>query len=107
MPKHTTVTRQKRQTCLVTHLPVTDSHCAFDMTSPRATLTTVWAMTTLFRVALIATLSATRCFAQTGTVTFYAPGISAKSVAASLLPKSRQPFSGWLFDGRQRLVHVR
>jgi hypothetical protein len=67
-------------------------------------LASVPTMTTVLRVALMATLFATRCLAQTGTVTFYTPGNSAKSVAASLLPKSQQPFTGWLFDGPQRLV---
>jgi hypothetical protein len=67
----------------------------------------VSAMSPVLRVVLIATLFATRCLAQTGTVIFYTPGNSAKSVAASLLPKSRQPFTGWLFDGPQRLAHVR
>jgi hypothetical protein len=70
-------------------------------------LASVPAMTTVLRVALIATLFATRCLAQTGAVTFYTPGNSAKGVAASLLPRSQQPFTGWLFDGPQRLVHVR
>jgi hypothetical protein len=70
-------------------------------------LASVPTMTTVLRVALIATLFAPRCLAQTGTVTFYTPGNSAKSVAASLLPKSQQPFTGWLFDGPQRLAHVR
>ncbi|MGA3131915.1 MAG: hypothetical protein ABSD59_14000 [Terracidiphilus sp.] len=68
-------------------------------------------MTPLIRFALIAALSATCCLAQTGTVTFYSPGISAKSVAAVYLPKSEQPFGGlqggWLFDGPQRLACVR
>lgn len=64
-------------------------------------------MNTLLRVALIATLSVTPCLAQTGTVTFYTPGNSAKSTAAGLLPRSQQPFTGWLFDGPQRLAHVR
>ena len=64
-------------------------------------------MAAVLRVALIATLFATRCLAQTGTVTFYTPGNSAKSVSGSLLPRSRQPFTGWLFDGPQPLAHVR
>jgi len=65
-------------------------------------------MTTALRLALIAMmLSLIPCFAQTGTVTFYTPGNSAKSVAAGLLPRSQQPFTGWLFDGQQRLAHVR
>ena len=64
-------------------------------------------MTTLVRIALIATLAATRCLAQTGNVTFYTPSNSAKSVAAGLLPRSQQPFTGWLFDGPQPLAHLR
>jgi hypothetical protein len=67
----------------------------------------VLAMTTLLRVALIATLSVTPCLAQTATVTFYTPGNSIKSTAAGLLPRSQQPFTGWLFDGPLRLAHVR
>ncbi len=63
-------------------------------------------MNTVLRVALIVTLSATSCLAQTGSVTFYTPGNSAKNVATSLLPRSQQPFTGWLFDGPQRLAHV-
>jgi len=63
-------------------------------------------MKTLLRVALVATLSAASCFAQTGTVTFYTPGNSVKSASAGVLPKSHQPFTGWLFDGTQQLAHV-
>ena len=63
-------------------------------------------MKTLLRVALIAMLSISSCLAQTGTVTFYTPGNSVKSVSAGLLPRSQQPFTGWLFDGTQRLAHV-
>src|SRR6185369_6571548 len=63
-------------------------------------------MRTLLRVALIAMLSNSSCLAQTGTVTFYTPGNSVKSVSAGLLPRSQQPFTGWLFDGTQRLAHV-
>jgi len=63
-------------------------------------------MTVLLLVALIAALHAAPCFAQTGTVTFYTPGNSAKTVATGFLPKSEQPFTGWLFDGSRRLVHV-
>jgi len=63
-------------------------------------------MTALLRFVLIGTLSAASCLAQTGTVTFYTPGNSAKGEAASLLPKSKQPFTGWLFDGPQRMAHV-
>ena len=63
--------------------------------------------TTLLRLALVATLSVPSCLAQTGTVIFYTPGTSAKNVAAGLLPRSQQPFTGWLFDGPQRLARVR
>lgn len=63
-------------------------------------------MKTLPRVALIATLFVPSALAETGTVTFYTPGNSVKSATAGLLPRSRQPFTGWLFDGTQRLVHV-
>lgn len=75
------------------------------MTFHRAILLSVQAMA-LLRAALITTLSTTCCLAQTGTVTFYTPGNSAKSVTGSLLPRSQQPFTGWLFDGPQRLAHV-
>ena len=77
-----------------------------DMTYRRDRLPSVQAMTILFRIALITSLSAACCFAQTGTLTFYTPGNSAKSVAAGLLPRSQQPFTGWLFDGTQRVAHV-
>jgi hypothetical protein len=68
-------------------------------------------MNKFIRVALITTLSATGCLAQTGTVTFYSQSISVKSEAAVFAPKSEQPFGGmqggWLFDGPQRLARVR
>jgi len=64
------------------------------------------AMKTVFRVALVATLFVSSCLAQKGTVTFYTPGNSVKSTTASLLPRSQQPFTGWLFDGPQPLAHV-
>jgi len=64
-------------------------------------------MRTFWRWAVLPTiLSAATCAAQTGTVTFYTPGNTLKSETASLLPKSEQPFTGWLFDGEQRLAHV-
>lgn len=67
--------------------------------------------TPLLRVALIAILSTACCVAQTGTVTFYSQSLSVKSEAASILPKSEQPFGGlqggWVFDGPQRLARVR
>ena len=68
-------------------------------------------MTLPLRVALIVAFSAICCVAQTGTITFYSPGASVKSVATEFLPKSEQPFGGlqggWLFDGPQRLARVR
>jgi hypothetical protein len=64
-------------------------------------------VTTPLRLALIAILSAASCLAQTGAVALYTQGNSAKSVAAGVLPSSQQPFTGWLFDGPQRLAHVR
>lgn len=57
-------------------------------------------------VALIAAIYATPCLPQTGTVIFYTPGNTVKSTAAGVLPRSQQPFTGWLFDGPQRLAHV-
>ncbi len=63
-------------------------------------------MKTLLGVAMVAMLSIASCVAQTGTVIFYTPGNSVKSVSAGLLPRSQQPFTGWLFDGTQRLAHV-
>lgn len=64
-------------------------------------------MATLFRAALILTVLVRPCLAQTGTVIFYTEAYSAKNAAAAMLPKSQQPFTGWLFDGPQRLAHVR
>lgn len=58
-------------------------------------------------IALLASISATCCHAQTAVVTFYSPAISLKSEAAVFLPKSQQPFGGWLSDGPQKLVHFR
>jgi len=64
------------------------------------------AMMTFLRVVLIGLLLIPSCLAQKATITFYTPGNSVKNVSAGLLPKSRQPFTGWLFDGPQRLAHV-
>jgi hypothetical protein len=59
----------------------------------------------LLPLALIA--AATPCFAQTGTVTFYSIGLSVKeAVKDSVIPVGTVPFTGWLFDGDQRLAHV-
>lgn len=64
-------------------------------------------MYSFFCVTLFATFSAASCLAQTGTVIFYTPRISVKSEAAVFLPKSQQPFSGWVSNGPQRLAHFR
>lgn len=55
----------------------------------------------------MAAFAAISCLGQTGTVTFYSRGITAKSEVAVFLPKSEQPFGGWLSDGPQKLAHVR
>ena len=64
-------------------------------------------MSIFIRVALFAILFETSCLAQKGAVTFYSPGISLKSEAAGMLPKSQQPFDGRLFDGTQELAQFR
>lgn len=47
------------------------------------------------------------CFAQTGTVTFYSIRLSAKQeVKAAVVPVGTVPFTGWIFDGNQRLAHA-
>lgn len=59
----------------------------------------------LLTLALIA--AATPCIAQMGTVTFYSIGLSAKdAVKDAVVPVGTVPFTGWLFDGDQRLAHV-
>ncbi len=59
----------------------------------------------LLTLALLA--AATPCIAQTGTVTFYSIGLSAKdAVKDTVVPVGTFPFTGWLFDGDQRLAHV-
>ena len=63
-------------------------------------------MTLSFPITLIAVMSCSCCVAQTGTVTFYSASISAKSEAAVFLPKSQQPFGGWLSDGPGRLARI-
>jgi hypothetical protein len=64
-------------------------------------------MNRLLRAALLAGLCVSPCLAQTGTVIFYSDAYNAKNTAAGLLPRSQQPFFGWLFDGPQPLAHVR
>jgi hypothetical protein len=63
-------------------------------------------MNAIFRFALIVSLSAASCVAQTGSVTFYSQRLTPKSEATMFLPKSQQPFEGWLFDGPQRLARL-
>ncbi len=63
------------------------------------------------RVSLLLTLAliagATPCVAQTGTVTFYSIGLSFKeALKDSVVPVGTVPFTGWLFDGDQRLAHA-
>jgi hypothetical protein len=49
----------------------------------------------------------TPCFAQTGTVIFYSIGLSFKEqLKDSIVPVGTVPFTGWLFDGDQRLAHA-
>jgi hypothetical protein len=60
-------------------------------------------------ISLLLTLAhiATPSIAQTGTVTFYSIGLSAKeAVKDTVVPVGTVPFTGWLFDGDQRLAHV-
>lgn len=65
-------------------------------------------MSILLRVSLFAIFLGTDCLAQTGTVTFYSPGISLKSEAEGMLPtKSQQPFDGRLLEGTQKIVQFR
>jgi hypothetical protein len=65
-------------------------------------------MARFLRAVLIAAVLVRPSLAQTGTVIFYTDANSAKKITAGLLlPKSQQPFTGWLFDGSQRLAHVR
>ena len=54
------------------------------MTCRRDRLPSVPTMNTLFRVALIASLSAACCFAQTGTVTFYSTPTPGATAAGTL-----------------------
>jgi hypothetical protein len=63
-------------------------------------------MNRLLRVVLLAGLCVSPAVAQTGTVIFYSDAYNAKNTAAGLLPRSEQPYFGWLFDGPQRLAHV-
>ncbi|HEY1499795.1 MAG TPA: hypothetical protein VGF88_09475 [Acidobacteriaceae bacterium] len=57
------------------------------------------------RIAFVTVFLVSPCIAQTGTVTFYSYGVSVKNEKAGMMPTVR-PFSGWLFDGQQRLAHA-
>jgi hypothetical protein len=59
------------------------------------------------RLALVSAFLVSPCFGQTGTVTFYLYGNTVKSEMAGTPAYSVRPFTGWLFDGPQRLVHAR
>jgi len=48
------------------------------------------------------------CFAQTGTVTFYSGNLPAKdALKTAIVPAGTEPFSGWLFDGDEKLARAR
>ncbi|HEX4308431.1 MAG TPA: hypothetical protein VHZ25_00315 [Acidobacteriaceae bacterium] len=57
------------------------------------------------RIVLVSAFLISPCFAQTGTVTFYSYGASVKTEKAGTMPTVR-PFTGWLFDGQQRLARA-
>lgn len=59
------------------------------------------------RVVLVLAFLVAPCFAQTGTVTFYLYGNTVKRENAGTPAFSVRPFTGWLFDGPQRLMHAR
>lgn len=62
-------------------------------------------MSRLLTLVLIAV--AAPCIAQTGTVTFYSIRLSAKQqVEDIVIPVGTVPFTGWFFDGDQRIAHV-
>jgi hypothetical protein len=61
----------------------------------------------IVRIAIALLFAGAPCLAQTGTVTFYSDAMTAGVMAKSMLPKGQQPFFGWLFDGKQRLAHMR
>jgi hypothetical protein len=62
-------------------------------------------MRLVLRLVLVSAFLISPCFAQTGTVTFYSYGASVKDEIPGTLPTVR-PFTGWLFDGQQRLAHA-
>jgi hypothetical protein len=58
-------------------------------------------------LSLALTAVAIPCLAQTGTVTFYSIGLSAKQqLKSTIVPVGTAPFTGWLFDGNQRMAHA-
>ncbi|MGD0731296.1 MAG: hypothetical protein ABR956_08525 [Terracidiphilus sp.] len=61
----------------------------------------------LFLLPLALIADTMPCFAQTGTVTFYSIELSAKGELKDfIVPVGTVPFTGWLFDGDQRLAHA-
>ena len=47
------------------------------------------------------------CLAETGTVTFYSIGLQAKQqLKDAVVPVGVAPFTGWLFDGNQKMAHA-
>ena len=60
----------------------------------------------LFTVAFVT--FALPCYGQTGTVAFYfaQPGIG-QQVTDGVLPFGKVPFSGFLYDGSQRMAHAK
>jgi hypothetical protein len=63
---------------------------------------------TLFSFTVALVTFALPCCAQTGTVTFYfaQPGIG-QEVADGVLPVGQVPFTGFLYDGSQRMARAR
>ena len=64
-------------------------------------------MLVLRQLTFAAITLAVPCFAQTGTVMFYSISLSTlKQVKVATTPIGTVPFTGWLFDGSQRLAHA-
>ena len=60
-----------------------------------------------YLLPLVLAAIAMPCRAQTGRVTFYSIGLSAKQqVKDAVIPVGTAPFTGWLFDGSQRMMHA-
>lgn len=64
-------------------------------------------LTGLGTLVFAAVAAVVPCAAQSGTVTFYSIGMSAgQAIRDELLPVGTVPFTGWLYDGAQRMAHV-